>query len=400
MADSPPEIESRAYQARAQAAIVACRAGIVKAPAGSGKTVIGAMAVLRWAAPRARLSRRKMRVACRANTIEQTEQWAKAFSRFPQISEACEITIGCYAAGASVQAADLAIFDECHHIAAMEFRKILDGFTGWRWGFSATPDREDELAPDVYQLLGPIVCEITREEVQAVGGIVAARVLIHQPNRAKEMEEAVRLLAQPMFEERARKMRAYLKGAWDDKEQMSRCIWQCLQDIAIVENTARNKAIVEIASQHAEDSLIILIGRVDHGTALAQRIPGSVLVHSGMTRKGSTSPERPQGWTRKEALVAFSAGEIRTIFATSLADEGLDVPRANALIMAAAGRSAAKAEQRTGRVLRAYHDKTHGTIHDFMDIQHYFIGAQSKQRIATYRQLGYAVTFAIEEGRP
>jgi len=394
------EIQSRDYQTRAEDAIVSCREGIIKAPAGSGKTIIGAKALARWAAPRARLSRRRMRVACRANTIEQTEQWKKAFAHFPEIAEACDLTIGCYAAGASVQAADLAIFDECHHIAGLEFRKILDGFAGWRWGFSATPHREDDLAQDVYELLGPIVCEITREEVQEVGGIVEAKVLIHQPNRAKEMEQAVRLLAQPMFEERARKMRAYLKGAWDDKEQMSRCVWQCLQDIAIVENAARNKAIVDIASQHAEASLIILIGRVDHGTALAARIPGSVVVHSGMTRKGSTSPERPQGWTRKEALTAFSAGEIRTIFATSLADEGLDVPRANALIMAAAGRSAAKAEQRTGRVLRTFHDKTHGTIHDFMDIQHYFIAAQSKQRIATYRQLGYAVTFAIEKARP
>jgi superfamily II DNA or RNA helicase len=101
---------------------------------------------------------------------------------------------------------------------------------------------------------------------------------------------------------------------------------------------------------------------------------------------------------RREAIAAFGSGECRCMIATSLADEGLDVPRANVLIQVSAGRSAAKAEQRTGRVLRAFHDahtgkeKKEGIIHDFSDLHHYFLAAQSRRRIAVYRSLGYQIT--------
>lgn len=75
-----------------------------------------------------------------------------------------------------------------------------------------------------------------------------------------------------------------------------------------------------------------------------------------------------------------------------MADEGLDVPVASVLVMACAGRSAAKIEQRTGRVLRAYGDKSRGTIYDFVDRQHSLLANQSRARQEVYRRLGYRVT--------
>ena len=86
------------------------------------------------------------------------------------------------------------------------------------------------------------------------------------------------------------------------------------------------------------------------------------------------------------------------MIATSLADEGLDVPRASVLTQAAAGKSKSKAEQRTGRVLRSFHDKTHGTIHDFKDVQHQMLRNQSMKRISLYRSLGYEIQTAEQEG--
>lgn len=163
-------------------------------------------------------------------------------------------------------------------------------------------------------------------------------------------------------------------------EQLGRCIWQAAQVTGIQGNQKRNARIVELAIRHAEDSTLIIVGSIEHGEALAAQVPGAALCYAKLGKK-----------KRQELLAAFSCGALKTLFATSLADEGLDVPRANCLILAAAGRSAAKAEQRTGRVLRSFSDKTHGTIHDFADLQHYFLAAQARKRIAVYRSLGYQI---------
>lgn len=79
------------------------------------------------------------------------------------------------------------------------------------------------------------------------------------------------------------------------------------------------------------------------------------------------------------------------MIATSLADEGLDVPRANILILAGGGRSGARIEQRTGRVLRTFHGKSRGVIYDFFDTQHYYLLAQSKRREKLYQSLNYHI---------
>ena len=94
---------------------------------------------------------------------------------------------------------------------------------------------------------------------------------------------------------------------------------------------------------------------------------------------------------RASVLETFKEGKVKCIIATSLADEGLDLPKANVLIMVSGGRSEAKTIQRTGRVLRAFPGKTHGLIYDFLDRQHPMMERHANKRIATYRKLGYRI---------
>lgn len=378
-------ISLRDYQLLAISALVANQRGIVQSPAGSGKTIIAAAALDKWAAPRARISKCKLRVAWVAHTTEQVDQAEKAMSEFPALKYSCEVTTACYAAGMSLAGFNLVILDECHHIAAPEFRKCLEFHIGWRWGLSATPYRSDEFKNDVFALIGPIVHVVDRTALVQAGQIAKAKVIIHQPNFSCEMESEIDSLATPLYLERKRKWPYLFKNPKQDAEQKARCIWQVAIKAGIQENQKRNGHIIRLAKTHAKDSHLIIIGSVAHGEALQAKIPGSLVVHSKMGKK-----------IRREAILAFQQGDLNTMIATSLADEGLDVPRANVLTLAASGRSAAKAEQRTGRVLRAFHDKTHGTIHDFMDCQHFFLKAQSKRRIQLYRDLGYEVNFSNE----
>ncbi len=377
----------RDYQGPAVNVVVQNRRAIIKAPAGSGKTIIAAAAVAAWVSIRTRFSKRKMRVAWIAHTTEQVDQAVSALAEFPAIAEHADITTACYASGIALAPFDLVILDECHHIAAPEFRKMLNFHEGWRWGFSATPERADDFKEDVFQLIGPIVHTVAREALVEAGQLAAAKVIIHQPNERREMEATIKKEALVLYEERRRKFAIAFRTQQQQNEQMGRCVWQVAQKTGISCNSKRNRCIVGLGLTHANDSHLIIIGSVEHGEALQAEIPGSVVVYSGMGAK-----------KRRTAIQAFAAGELKTMLATSLADEGLDVPRANVLTLAAAGRSAAKAEQRTGRVLRSFHDKTHGTIHDFMDHQHYFLLAQSKKRISLYQSLGYEVEHA-EQGR-
>jgi superfamily II DNA or RNA helicase len=207
-------------------------------------------------------------------------------------------------------------------------------------------------------------------------------VIFHQPNTPKELEDHINYLAEQEFHKRMKRF-GHMKGV-NAQEQKSRCVWQFAQEHGVFLNKQRNASLIQLANHHAQenDSAILLIGKIEHGEALATQIPGAQMVYSKMGAK-----------KRREAIAEFAAGNTRTIIATSLADEGLDVPRANVLICGSAGRSQAKAEQRTGRVLRQFEGKEHGIIHDFMDVQHYFLKAQSNRRAQTYKALGYHIQF-------
>jgi superfamily II DNA or RNA helicase len=178
-------MQLRDYQIPAVDAIVAVTRGIVKAPAGSGKTVIAAAAINRWTG-------RNMptpTVIWYAHTTDQCDQARKACDAMGLVD--IQIDIVCYQSGKSAEGYTIAILDECHHIASPEFRKVLEGYTGIRWGFSATPDRADELMDDVYTLIGPIVYEVPRDILVEAGNLAPAKVYFHAPNERDSLAEPI-----------------------------------------------------------------------------------------------------------------------------------------------------------------------------------------------------------------
>ena len=84
----------------------------------------------------------------------------------------------------------------------------------------------------------------------------------------------------------------------------------------------------------------------------------------------------------------FKSGNLKTMIATSLADEGLDLPNAELLIMVSGGRSPQKTIQRASRVLRKTNTKNFATIYDFSDKFHPIGAFHARKRIKSYKQLG------------
>jgi len=87
----------------------------------------------------------------------------------------------------------------------------------------------------------------------------------------------------------------------------------------------------------------------------------------------------------------FRAGNISVMIATSLADEGLDLPNVHTLVMVSGGRSAQKTIQRASRALRRCEGKDTAIICDFKDSFHPLAEAHAKKRIKCYKELGCSI---------
>lgn len=391
-------ITLRDYQKQAITALLKSPRGICKIPAGGGKTIVGAAAVNEY-------FRRGnfVMVSVLANTIEQCAQWRTAMDSFP-FTQAAQPDIRCFAARSDVSRSEILIIDECHHVAADVARETVARFRGrYLWGFSATPDREDDLHDDVFKIIGPIIVNVHRDQLVNTGSLVRARVKFLKGGDQGEIDDLVAWEATPEIERRGNEIREkidYWKRAtwkpdqirnrqidfWNEQLELmpNRVIYPIAVRRGIMENEPRRNLAIQTAanSAHGENAVLILVATIDQGKEIESNLPEGLaqMVHSKIGAK-----------KRKTAIEAFRDGSLKIMIATSLADEGLDVPRANILIMAGAGRSSSKMEQRTGRVLRTWSDKTHGLIYDFWDCQHPFLMAQSRARQRTYRGLGYEI---------
>lgn len=358
----------RAYQTTSVEFLLPRRRGFIVAPAGSGKTIIAAAAASQVAEPFGR-------VVWLANTREQCEQARAACLRM-KWPDPVALDVHCVAARPDVSGADLVIIDEAHHTPARTWWNTVAEAQAVVWGFSATPWSGDwERDAILKGFFGEENFHVVpREEVMAGGSITKGVVVIHDLDQEGEFDDQIDALTAEEVKVRA-KRHPYIPR--DEHERRAR--WQFTAE-AIRTNVARNGRIIELAT-HQEGAVLVLVSTVDHGKELEAAIPGSLLVHAKVGKK-----------RRAAAIDAFRDGSLRCMIATSLADEGLDVPRASVLVLASGGRSAGKLEQRAGRVMRPHAGKEFGTVHDFADRGAGLAHNQFKARARTYKRLGYTIS--------
>lgn len=235
------------------------------------------------------------------------------------------------------------IFDECHHLPADSFyeiaMKLKDAF--YRYGLSATPWRSDRSDLMIEAALGPKLCVVSSTELIRRGYLVPPKITMYE-----------------VYPTSAKLVRNYTR------------VYQS----EVVENQDRNKLIAEVAEHSAQrgKSVLILVNQVKHGKNLEAMIEGAVFIH------GRDSSE-----VRNEAIEQLRQKKNQILIATTLADEGLDLPSLDVLILAGAGKSETRALQRVGRVLRPYPNKKTATIVDFWD-QSLYLEAHSRQRYEIY----------------
>jgi len=365
-----PVIEFRQYQSDAAEWISRRRRGMVISPAGSGKTLILAMAIAKV------LERRgtdtKARIGRMCGTREQHDQGIAALEAFPIIAERAEWRVTCDPVRADFSDCDLLVVDECAHCrSAPTWQAAAATCPGALWGMTATPWGEDEDENAFLLKLFEQVYEIDRAEI----GDKLTPAIVRIVDASDQFIEAeIERLTMKTYSWR----RKYWKG--DPQELLGQIRWLECTRRGIVANETRNRAAVELAQRHAGDSVLVLVPQIEHGYELQKRIPGAEMAHSKIGKK-----------KRAQLIEDFRSGKIACLIASSILDEGFDAPIAGVLILVSGGKAEGRTIQRAGRVCRKFAGKEHAIIYDFVDRFHPLATKHAAKRQDIFRSLGYRI---------
>ena len=363
LADST--VTLRPYQAAAVDALIERRNGVVVAPCGAGKTAIGCGVVAAVPSPALVL----------VHTRDLLAQWVERLrSTFPGVEvgqvggnkrqtsgRVVVATIQTLARWSWADLIDfgqrfgLVILDEAHHAPASTWIRVMAGLPAWfRLGLTATPERADGLTPLLDWTFGPRLLTITPRQMQTTG-----RTLV--PTVYRVAAPSVPL---------SRDMEPHERAA------------------AIATHVDRNSSIASMAGEAAAlgRTTLVIVDRVEHAETLAQQIPGAAAL------VGKVTPKR-----RAALLAEVQAGERRVLVSTTVADEGLDLPALDTVILATPTGNLSRVEQRIGRCLRPASDGKTKTpiVVDMLDEWGAYRG-YARKRSTLYARHGWTV----REGRP
>ena len=340
----------RDYQERAFLSMRKHLNGIMVAPAGSGKTVIGVKLLQSLGVfsvvivPTVDILQQWLERA-----VEHTgEVWGCVYGGVYDPSDTCMVMTFQSALKHPdiLERAGAILIDEAHRVSCPTIRDIMAATPAkYRYGCTATPWRADGLHKAFPWLMGPVRCTVDRGEV---GQHVINPEVGYLPTGAKYMQDDYGRLQNAI--------------AADD-----------IRTALVAYSTAR-------LVNHGH-KVIVLANRVEHLHDLAECIPQASRVITG-----GTSKKLRAAW-----LEDIRQGVANVLLATySLASEGLDIPSLSCLVMAAPIGNPKTLEQACGRIARPYEGKREPLVVDFLD-NGGIPGALHRKRQKVYKQLGYHV---------
>lgn len=245
----------------------------------------------------------------------------------------------------AVESANLIFFDECHRLIADTFQFISNKSKAARHRFalSATAFRDDECDILVNAACGKKIVNITASYLIERGFLVKPTIFMNKVPKAY------------------RHYRDYHK-AYDEY---------------IVYNDDRNNLIIKATEMALANKrrVLILIQKLKHGELLYDLLKDKYRV---VYLKGKDAAE-----DRRLAVDAMKDRDLDCIIASTIFDEGVDIPILDTLILAGGGKSKVRAFQRVGRVLRKYPKKKKAFVVDFMDDVTYLL-KHSQERHKMY----------------
>jgi superfamily II DNA or RNA helicase len=332
----PAVISLRDYQQGPVDALIQKNQGLLVAPCGSGKTIMLLAVIGHW-------SQKTLVVAHTADLVAQwrvrTEEFlgivpgviaGGKFDPSPAVVVGSPMSLDKYQDPEFLKQFGMIILDEAHHAPADSFRKVISRFPArYRLGASATPKRRDGLSFWLHAVMGCTLAEIKTDDLAQAGHALVPRV-------------------------RAISTNLYLPMVDDYGALLA----------AIIKDEGRNNLILQHAFKEGREghSCLVLTERIAHAQELYRLFHTKCPEVEAAVITGKDSHAH-----RQQAIEGMNQGQIKILFATRLAEEGLDIPRLSRLFLTCPIRSANKVTQMLGRTLRPYPGKPTPIIYDFVD---------------------------------
>ena len=388
----------RTRQQEAADAMLRHEDGILMAPTGFGKTVIGAYLI-------AQLKMRTLIIVPKANLVNQ---WKDRLEHFLEIEDdrpplvtksgkpskrkrpvigqigggkntpsgivdiatfqslSAKDDLGIPHAKPVVKDYELVICDECHYGAAPNLELVMKSVNARRvYGLSATPKRSDGLERIIYMHCGPVRHRVDPKEQAA--------------------EQGFRRILKPRF------TRIRL-ASLEPGSSFNQVVEQ------LSEHSARNALIAEDAASAVKSGRtpLVITNRKEHAAELAKLLADSNIETYVLTGEGTTREKRE----RIEQVRNASSASYAIVATGGYIGEGFDLPQLDTLLLASPYSFEGVITQYSGRLHRENEGKDDVIVYDYVDTSVPMLERMYKKRLKTYAKLGYEIADTPEAQGP
>jgi len=347
------------YQRQALETIQKFHVGVIVAPPGSGKTVIGLELIARLKQPALILVHRK----------ELLDQWVERAESFLGIDkkEIGYVGSGKKRWGKRITVATLqtlytmmdelpeiakqfgmVIIDECHHVPANTFRQVITNFNPYYlFGLTATPQRKNHDEKIIFLHIGNIICTIDPQS-----------------------DKPLHLRKKPTVHIRETELELPFEYSEDQYELLSK---------VVVFDSSRNLMITRDILEQVKNkrSILVLTERKEHVELL------NIYLRDRCHTVTLTGDDPKT--VRKEKLAQVRRGEFQVLIATGqLMGEGVDIANLDCLFLVYPFSFEGKLVQYIGRIQRTKNDQL---LFDYHDARVGFLSRQFRKRYNYYAGL-------------
>jgi superfamily II DNA or RNA helicase len=352
-------VDLRPDQSEALAALVLHDLGVLVAPPGAGKTVIGCAAIALSKVPAlVVVDRQPLVEQWRHRLMTDLGLDKKQIGQLGGNRKASGVVDVAMVQGLArrddledaTAKYGLIVVDECHHVPAATFERAVRRIPARRWlGLTATPYRRDGLQAMMLMHCGPV-----RHRMVAPAGaqLLRRELVVHETAHTLVPGEPI----QETF-----------RGLVSDAD---RTRWIC-DDVAASIGAGRNSLVLTRWTEHLEAIV----------EDLARRGHQALVLRGGMAKKARRSVV--------EQLAEPGLAGVVLVATTSFLGEGFDCPALDTVFLAFPIRFRGSIVQYVGRILRATPGKTVVTVHDYVDIEVPVLARMYTERARAYAHLGF-----------
>lgn len=338
--------------------------GVIVAPTGFGKTVLGVAVI----------SKLKLKTLIIVNRVNLAEQWesqikkftsniniGKLYDQYNELGADIDIaTIQSLAAYKDIEKIvknyGLIIIDEAHHVASSSYERLIRKFHAkYIIGLTATLKRSDGLESIITAMIGPVITEV-----------------------AIDSKQIRRLLTV--------RLTGFKVSSTDDAS-----INDSYQKL--YENKERNEMIIKDikASFETKKNILVLTDRMSHISILEKeisKITKHLLVVHGRLSTKEKKDFNEKLISQKEPFIILATGKY--------IGEGFDDDRLDTLFLTMPFRWKGTLQQYVGRLNRLRENKHEIGVYDYADIGVKYFSNMYLERLKGYRKMGYEISTSKE----